>query len=172
VNGHATLDRITAAAGAMAMGRNRYFSRIHDGTPISELTRGVALDPLTLSGTETREVVASTSAGRLAAAFHVARWRGAGRPALVYLHGSGERPFDLSRRAKNTFRTAVLAADPEWHETLVAVRAPFHNGASSDYARAVGDVANFTAMIGHQSTCGLLRDRRRLHPHARRRRPG
>jgi hypothetical protein len=95
------------------MGRNRYFSRIHDGTPISELTRGVALDPLTLSGTETREVVASTSAGRLAAAFHVARWRGAGRPALVYLHGSGERPFDLSRRAKNTFRTAVLAADPD-----------------------------------------------------------
>jgi hypothetical protein len=147
VNGHAILDRITAAAAAIGMGGNRFFDRRHDGTPIAEVTRCVALDPLILSGTGTHGVVASTPAGRLAAAYHVARWRGPGHPALVYLHGSGERPFDFSRSAKNTFRTVVLAADPGWDENLLVVRAPFHDGAPRDYARAMGDMANFTAMI-------------------------
>lgn len=49
---------------------------------------------------------------------------------------------------RNTFRTVVMAADPPWEENLAVVRATFHDGSSRDYARAMGHLGNFTAMIG------------------------
>jgi hypothetical protein len=77
----------------------------------------------------------------------VARWKGAGRPTLIYLQGSGERPFDDTRPSRNSFKAIVLDAEPEWDANLVVVRAPFHAGSQRAYARAMGHLANFTAML-------------------------
>ncbi|OYR45839.1 alpha/beta fold hydrolase [Halorubrum sp. Ea8] len=75
-------------------------------------------------------------------------------PTLVYHHGSGERPLDLGRFSTNSFRRLFLGLEEELPVNLVAVRAPFHDGSSREYARAMGDLENFVGMLA--TSVGLL----------------
>jgi len=76
----------------------------------------------------------------------VAQWLGWDSPSLIYNQGSGEDAFDFSSRS-NSFNNIVLNASPGWNANLIVVRAPFHTGLDREYARAMGDLSNFTAML-------------------------
>lgn len=147
MNMHALVDRLTAGLGGAFAGRNRFFARKLESPPLAHaisLTRVQAPEP---EGEGIYETRADTPAGALDPSLRIARWVGPDRPSLIYLQGSGERPFDFSARSKNTFRTVVLEAEEDWRANLCVLRAPFHSGTQRDYARSMGDLANFTGML-------------------------
>lgn len=147
MNLHVLADQATAIIGRVFAGRDRFFARSVDGPPITEAVRETRVRAPEIDGEGEYETDADGPAGSLDPAFKVARWLDDDRPTLLYIQGSGERPFDFSSRSKNSFRLIVLDAEPGWDANLVVLRAPFHTGSERDYARAMGELVNFTGMI-------------------------
>lgn len=147
MNLHSAVDRLTALLGGWFARGDRFFARDLQSAPLADVIGRAHVDVPAPAGEGTSEFSASTPVGEVDAGYRVARWQGHGGPALVYLQGSGERAFDFSARGKNTFRSVVLDATPRWRANLIVVRAPFHDGSQRDYARAMGDLGNFTAML-------------------------
>lgn len=145
---HGIADKATALVAALLTGRRKFFARSMEGAPLTEVCGAVRLGPVAVESEGTREVEAETPAGPLRPAFHVARWLGPSRPTVLYMQGSGERPFDFEARSNNTFLTVLLEAEPAWEANLIVLRAPFHEGTQREYAEAMGELRNFTAMIG------------------------
>ena len=137
------LDRL----GGLFAGRDRFFARGLESPPLPEAVRRTRVEAPAPGGEGTFEARAETPAGTLDPAFRGARWLGTDRPTLLYLQGSGERAFDFSPRSKNTFRSVVLDADDDWGANLCVLRAPFHEGSQREYARAMGEMVNFTGML-------------------------
>lgn len=147
MNLHVLADRGTALLGRLFAGRDRFFARDLVSDPLVDVIDATRVDAPGPDGPGTHETPAETPACELDSAFRVARWPGPERPTLIYLQGSGERAFDFSSRSKSTFRTVVLDAETGWEANLIVVRAPFHQGPQREYARAMGALGNFTAMI-------------------------
>jgi hypothetical protein len=147
MNLHSAVDRLTALLGGWFARGDRFFGRDLQSPPLAEVIRRTRMEVPPPAGEGTCEFPASTPVGEVGAGYRVAHWQGHGGPALVYLQGSGERAFDFSTRGKNTFRSVVLDAAPRWRANLIVVRAPFHDGSQRDYARAMGALGNFTAML-------------------------
>lgn len=147
LNPHALADRLTAVLGSALAGRDRFFARALESPPLANAISSTRVEAPEPDGEGIYEARADTPAGALQPAFRVARWVGRDRPTLLYLQGSGERPFDFSARSKNTFRAIVLDAEENWQANLCVLRAPFHSGTQREYARAMGEMANFTGML-------------------------
>lgn len=143
---HALVDDATALAARVSVGRNRFFARDVEGAPVARVVENSTVDAPAPAGPGIYEATAATPAGTLDPAFRVWRWLGPDRPTLLYLQGSGERPFDASPR-KNSFKAIVLDAPVDWATNLVVLRAPFHAGTQRDYARAMGRLTHFTSML-------------------------
>lgn len=143
---HAFADDLTAVIARLASGRNRFFARSVESPPLPDVIRATDVHAPAFGGEGVYEAEAETAAGALDPAFRVARWLGPDRPTLVYLQGSGERPFDDSG-SKNSFKTIVLDGSPGWEANLMVVRAPFHAGSQREYARSMGELVHFTSMI-------------------------
>lgn len=147
MNLHALADQLTAVLGGWFAGRDRFFARSLESPPLAEVVRATRVRTPEIEGLGEYEATAEGPAGPLDPAFRVAEWPGPDRPTLLYIQGSGERPFDFSSRSKNTFRTVVLDAVPGWDANLIVLRAPFHGGSQREYARAMTELVNFTGML-------------------------
>jgi len=146
MNHHELVDLATISVSALALRESAFFSRSLDSPPIGDVVTDASL---TLDAFETegrRPVTVDTPVGAFRAAYLPWRWYGADVPTLVFHHGSGEDPFDVGRFGSNSFRR--LFATDEWDRrvNLVAVRAPFHDGSSLEYARAMADLDQFVGM--------------------------
>lgn len=139
------LDRAAVAAGALGGDRARYFRRRIDGPSWDEQLDLAAPGAAGLEAEQPAPVTVETLVGPLTAHVWRAHDAGAGAPVLITHHGSGERPFELGRRAKNTLNRALLASPPP--ATVVAVRAPLHEGSLRRYAAAIGDLAAWMALL-------------------------
>jgi hypothetical protein len=124
MNPHVLADRATAVIGGAFAGSDRFFARSLESPPLEEVVRSTRVQAPEPEGVGVYQARAGTPAGALDPAFRIARWEGPGRPTLLYLQGSGERPFDFGARSKNTFRTVVLDAEDGWGANLCVLRAP------------------------------------------------
>jgi hypothetical protein len=154
MNVHELLDVGTIELSAALVRDATFFTRSLDSRPLVEVVTGsrARVDDIHRAGERT--VTVDTPVGAFEAAYMPWQWRGPDYPTLIYHHGSGERPFDFSRFSSNSFRRLFVAADEAIPANLVAVRAPFHDGSSMDYARAMGDLENFVGMLA--ASVGLI----------------
>jgi hypothetical protein len=156
MNRHELLDIATVRLSALLLGDGKFFARSVDSPPLveaaTETTPPVDAvgDPRTAGP---HDLVVTTPVGEFEAAYLPWQWLGPEYPTLVYHHGSGERPFDLGRFSSNSFRRLFVGRD-DLPVNLVAVRAPFHDGSSREYVRAMGELRNFVGMLA--ASAGLL----------------
>jgi hypothetical protein len=146
VNHHELIDVATVSASALALRDAKFFARSLTGPAIGDAVAGSrpTLDTLETDGV--RDVSVATPAGEFAGAYLAWQWFGADAPTLIFHHGSGEDPFDFGRFSSNSFRRLFASDDWATRANLLAVRAPFHDRSSLEYARSMGDLADFVGM--------------------------
>ena len=153
-NVHELVDVGTIRVSALLLRDAKFFARSLDSRPIVEVARDSAATVGRLDRAGERTVTVDTPIGAFEAAYMPWQWRGPDYPTLIYHHGSGERPFDFGRFSSNSFRRLFVATDDPVRANVVAVRAPFHDGSNTDYARAMGDLENFVGMLA--ASAGLV----------------
>lgn len=147
MNKHIFTDNLTARIGALAAGKQKFFSQSIESKPFEELVDSIEVDVNEISGEGTFELEAATPEGPLDIAFRVEKWAGAEYPTLIYHHGNNERPFDYSKNAKNTFMHIFVSEKEAFNMNLVVVRAPFHDISLKEYQEKITDLENFMYMI-------------------------
>jgi hypothetical protein len=157
MNHHELIDIATIRLSARLLGESTFFARSVDAPPLVDVTTETTppVDEVGDPSTAGRcDVAVDTPLGAFEAAYLPWQWLGPEYPTVVYHHGSGERPFDVGRFSTNSFRRLFLGLEEELPANLVAVRAPFHDGSSREYARAMGGLENFVGMLA--ASAGLL----------------
>ncbi|WP_254761491.1 hypothetical protein [Natrinema marinum] len=144
---HELIDVGTVQVSALLLRDAKFFARSLDSRPLVEVASESEASVDDLSSAGERTVAVDTPIGAFEAAYMPWQWRGPDYPTLIYHHGSGERPFDFGRISSNSFRRLFVATDDGIPANVVAVRAPFHDGSTMDYAQAMGDLENFVGMI-------------------------
>jgi len=147
MNKHIFADNLTARAGGLIAGKNKFFSSSIDSGSFAELARSIEVSVPAISGEGTFELVAGTPDGPLGAAFRVEKWAGSGYPTLIYHHGNNERPFDYRKGAKNTFLNIFVKERDAFPMNLLVVRAPYHDLPLKEYQEKITDLKNFMYMI-------------------------
>jgi hypothetical protein len=157
MNYHELIDVATIRLSALLLSESTFFARFADAPPLVDVTTETTppVDEVGDPSTAGRcDVEVDTPLGEFETAYLPWQWLGSEYPTLVYHHGSGERPFDLGWFSTNSFRRLFLGLEEKLPVNLVAVRAPFHDGSSREYARAMGDLENFVGMLA--ASAGLL----------------
>ncbi|MBX0296689.1 hypothetical protein EGH23_17565 [Halomicroarcula sp. F27] len=157
MNRHELIDVATIRLSALLLGESTFFARSVDAPPLVDVTSETTLpvdevgDPRTAGRCD---VEVDTPCGVFETAYLPWQWLGPEYPTLVYHHGSGERPFDSGRFSTNSVRRLFCGLEEDLPINLIAVRAPFHDGSSREYIRAMGELENFVGMLA--ASAGLL----------------
>ncbi|MFB6130061.1 MAG: hypothetical protein ABEJ28_04465 [Salinigranum sp.] len=146
MNRHELVDAVTIAASAVALRNARFFARSVESPAIREAVSGSRLSPDSIRPEGISEVVAATPVGGFRGAYLAWNWVAPDAPTLIFHHGSGEDPFDFGRFSANSVRRLFTAEGLD-AINLIAVRAPFHDRSSREYARAMGELTNFAGML-------------------------
>lgn len=144
---HAIVDEATARLGSLLVGEDGFFARSVDSPGIEEMLQSISVSVPSLTEEGVHEFSAETPVGPLDVGIKVTQWIGTDHPTVVYHHGNDERPFSSSRFTPNTFQDILVDYADQVEANIVGLRAPFHDGTTRDYARKMGDLANFVAML-------------------------
>lgn len=149
MNHHGLLDIATVRLGSALLGDDRFFAQSLETEPIGTVVAdSMATVKSSLPATEgPQSVRVETPAGPYRAGYQVLDWKRASLPTLLFHHGSGEDPFATGRFSTNSV-SRIFGNSESVPANIIAVRAPFHDGSTSDYARAMGDLADFGGMLG------------------------
>ena len=147
INQHIFFDNLTSNIGSLISGKRKFFAGSTDSQSFGELISSIELTVPDINSERTFEIRATTPAGDLDPAFRVEKWLGYDYPYIIYHHGNNERPFDYRKRAKNSFMNIFVKSRDKFDANLIAVRAPFHNGALKEYQEKMLHLGNFMAMI-------------------------
>ena len=149
MNYHALLDEATVRLGSALLGSQKFFAESIDAPHIGEVVADATVDlDREIAGATDQPtfVTADTPTGTYETGYDVIDWKRASLPTIIFHHGSGEDPFDVGRLATDS--VSRIFADPETiNANLIAVRAPYHDGSAGDYARAMGELADFEGML-------------------------
>jgi len=140
------VDRITAVAGAILAGRNKFFARSVRSGSFADYIPNISMEDPSIEEGMFR-LTASTPEGALDPSYFIKQFRGRKYPTVIYHHGSAEKPFDFRRFAKNTFKSIFFDAGRYPEANLIALRAPFHGDSLRSYKRRMSYLSNFVAMI-------------------------
>ena len=146
MNRHEFIDVAMISLSSLLMRDSRLFSRSVSSAPIGDVVGGADVDIEEIQIGSVRKISARTSIGEFQAAYLVSQWRGRDVPTLLYLHGSGEDPFDFGRFSSNSFHR-LFGTGVDWNVNLIALRAPFHDRSAREYVQAMDDLENFVGMI-------------------------
>jgi hypothetical protein len=144
---HALVDEATVRLGSLFVGDDGFFASSVDSPRVDEMLPEIDVSVPSLSGKGLYELSAETPVGTLSVGLEVAQWLGTEYPTVVYHHGNDERPFSASRFTPNTFQSILVEHADQFEANIVGLRAPFHDGSTREYARKMGDLANFVAML-------------------------
>jgi pimeloyl-ACP methyl ester carboxylesterase len=144
---HALVDEATVRLGSLFVGDDGFFASSVDSPRVDEMLPEIDVSVPSLTGEGLYELSAATPVGTLSVGLEVAQWLGTEYPTVVYHHGNDERPFSASRFTPNTFRDILVEHAEKFEANIVGLRAPFHDGTPREYAREMGDLANFVAML-------------------------
>ena len=148
MNRHELLDVASISVAAVLLRNSKFFAASLSGPSIGETVSRVkpALDTVRIGGVQ--DVTVDTPAGPFRGSYRVSRWNGPDAPTVVYHHGSGEDPFATGRFASNSFDRIFESGDTlSGNPNLIAIRAPFHERSSREYASAMGSFSNFVGML-------------------------
>ncbi|SEO21848.1 hypothetical protein SAMN04487948_101151 [Halogranum amylolyticum] len=154
MNHHAAIDVGTLRLSALFLRDAKFFARTVDSEPLVDVAADATVDVGDPTTAGVHEVTVDTPLGAFDAAYLPWQWIGSDAPTLIYHHGSGERPFDFGRFSSNSFRRLFVGHDEQVPANVIAVRAPFHAGSNTEYARAMGDLENFVGMLA--ASAGLV----------------
>lgn len=149
MNRHELIDVATIRLSGLLLGETKFFARSVNAPPLVDVVSGTTppIEESDPSAAGRHDVVVDTPVGEFVTAYWPWQWLGPEYPTLIYHHGSGERPFDTGRFSTNSFRRLFLAPDEYPPINLVAVRAPFHERSTNEYAQAMGELENFVGML-------------------------
>lgn len=168
MNVHEAVDVGTIELSALLLRDAKFFCRSLDSEPIVDVAAHSEATVADISRAGIHNVTVETPLGEFEAAYMPWQWLGPDYPTLIYHHGSGERPFDFGRFSSNSFRRIFVASDRDVPANLIAVRAPFHDGSTTEYARAMGEMRNFVGML---AASAAVVERWRLGRQSEQRRP-
>ncbi len=140
------LDALGAIVGSLVYRRRRFFNQSLESPPLRTAVPATTTEVKRLDPGHWHEVRCDGPAGRFTAAYLVYRWNGPDRPALIYVHGSGEQPRDFTRSADNSFRR-ITERDFNVDANLVLVMAPFHETTQGAYIDALAELRNYVGML-------------------------
>ncbi|TVR38257.1 MAG: hypothetical protein EA388_00360 [Nitriliruptor sp.] len=147
------IDRAGCRLGAWIYRRDRSFGASLTSDPLPQVVRSTSAEVADLEPGVIHPVVASTPSGRLDAACLLHDWQGSRRPTVLFVHGSGETPFDAGGTPKGSFRN-LLTRGRDLDVNVIAVRAPFHDGSQCGSKRALAHLDNDVGMLA--ATTALL----------------
>ena len=150
MNRHEFVDVATTRLSALLVGDAKVFAGSLDSPRIGDVVAGSRVPDLggvDLDDPAVRSVDVETPVGTFEAAYRPWRWLGPEHPTLLYHHGSGEDPLDFGRFSSNSFRRLFDGGAFDVPVNLLALRAPFHDGSTRAYARAMGELSNFVGMV-------------------------
>lgn len=146
MNRHVFLDNLTATMGALAAGKQKFFSRSSNSPSFKDFFSAIDLE-IPFQEAEGIVEVQVNIAGIPDAAYKVEKWLGRDYPTIIYHHGNNEKPFDYRRAAKNTFYNIFVKARGAIDANLIVVRAPFHNLSIGEYQSSMTELEKFMGMI-------------------------
>ncbi len=147
MNIHAVVDRLTARAGALAAGKQKFFSESIESPTLIENIPQIDLEVPDITGEGIYQAGVKNPPGDLDPAFMVYRWLGPGHPVILFHHGNNENPFDFGRFAKHSFRMIFEPARDTIEASVIALRAPFHGKSLKEYTSRIAYLSEFTAML-------------------------
>jgi hypothetical protein len=147
MNIHALCDTISIRSTEVLVVGSKLFTKSVSSPTYAQHLNGITLKHSPINGIGRYEVEAETLAGKLNPAFLVQQWKGEEYPTLIYHHGNLERPFNFHWYMKNTFRDIFMHRGQPVEANLIALRAPYHKGSYIRYARNIGHLTNFIAML-------------------------
>ena len=154
MNHHGILDVATVRLSGALLGSKKFFAESLESPPIADaVADATTTDSIAPKSEEVQTVEVETPTGTYEAGYRAWRWRGEGASTIVFHHGSGENPFDLGRFSPNSVRR-LFPEDEPTPANVIAVRAPFHDGSATAYARAMGNLRDFVGMLA--ASTGLV----------------
>jgi len=147
MNIHSLIDHISIRSTEVLVVNNKIFSKGVESPTYIEHINNVNLKIPDLNGEGKYEVEAETAAGVMDPAFLIHQWKGGDYPSIIYHHGNLERPFNFRWYMKNTFRDIFASHQKPIEANLIALRAPFHRGSIIKYAKRMGHLTSFIAML-------------------------
>ncbi len=147
MNIHALIDHISIRSTEVLVINNKIFSKSIESSSYAEHLKTIELKIPRILGEGKYEVEAETDAGVMNPAFLIHQWKGANYPTIIYHHGNLERPFNFRWYMKNTFRDIFVSPREPMETNLIALRAPFHRGSILKYAKRMGHLTSFIALL-------------------------
>ncbi len=147
MNIHSLIDRTSIKGTEVLLTNNKVFSRSIESPTYVEHLKIIKLKIPKILGEAEYQVEAETAAGTMDPAFLIHQWKGEDYPSIIYHHGSLERPFNFHWYMKNTFRDIFVSYREPIEANLIAIRSPFHRGSILKYAKRMGYLTSFTAML-------------------------
>ncbi len=147
MNIHSLIDQVSIKSTEVLVVNNKIFSKSIESPTYTAHFKTIKLKIPEIVGEGIYEVEAETAAGALNPAFLIHQWKGEDYPTIIYHHGNLERPFNFRWYMKNTFRDIFVSYREPIEANLIALRAPFHRGSFLKYAKRMGHLTSFTAML-------------------------
>jgi len=147
MNIHSLIDQVSIKSTEVLVVNNKIFSKSIESPTYAAHLKTIKLKIPEIEGEGIYEVEAETAAGELNPAFLIHQWKGEDYPTIIYHHGNLERPFNFRWYMKNTFRDIFVSYREPIEANLIALRAPFHRGSFLKYAKRMGHMTSFTAML-------------------------
>ncbi len=146
MNRHIIIDRLVAQTVTLELGRHVFFADEIESTSFEDHIDAVTVHVPEITGEGIYEASALTLAGELDPAFKVHRWRGPGKPTLIFHHGTAEHPFDTGRAARNIFHH-MFGGGSMPDANVIVIRAPYHAGTLRAFSAQMRRLANLMAMV-------------------------
>ncbi|MGD2295000.1 MAG: hypothetical protein PVF22_04105 [Candidatus Aminicenantes bacterium] len=147
MNIHALVDTVSIKSTEILIFNNKLFSESITSPTYSEHLNNITLNVPKIDGEGQYEVEAETLVGKMDPAFRIHQWKGEEYPTIIYHHGNLERPFHFQWYMKNTFRDIFLGNQKPFEANLIVLRAPYHKGSIFRYAKRIGHLTNFIALL-------------------------
>lgn len=146
MNTHIFWDKLTAQAASATLGKKRFFAQSTESKNFANYLAEISLEIQSLDK-GMHELQAKTPIGILDPAYMCYQWHDKAAPTIIYHHGNNERPFDLGKMAKNSFKHIFVGAPHPLYANIIALRAPYHNGTLKEYQEHISHLSHFAMML-------------------------
>lgn len=146
MNLHKLIDKLGAALGGIVYRNNLIFGKSLDSVSLPEAAGATVAKVDDFKEGSWQPVQAEGPAGTFNGGYLAYRWLGYDKPTLLYMHGSGEQPYNFGRFSDNSFKKIFSnAVMPDLNLFLLA--APFHDRSQGEYIKALGYLNNYVGIL-------------------------
>ena len=147
MNRHILIDRMTAFIGALAAGKQKFFTESIESPSFRDYFADFSFEIPKFNQESIYTLEETIYDDTLDPAFWVYKWMGPKYPTIVYHHGNNENPFQFGKVNKQSFQLIMGSNRSMVQANIIVVRAPFHGGKLKEYTEKIVDLKNFVALI-------------------------